>query len=372
MASASPDIQSAASHKTIIIAGGGTGGHLYPALAIARALQKIQPNIHIHFVGTAEGLEKKIIPKENFPLHLIQGGKLNFKGQIWQKIKTILRLPWGFVQAAGLLSRYKPIFVLGVGGYASGPFVFLSALLGFPTGIWEPNAHPGLANRWLSKFVDIAFVVFAEAQQFFKAKKCELIGMPLRAEIEQPVGAKEEDSYFHLLCFGGSQGARGINQILCPLLLQETGWQNKMRVVHQIGSTDWSLYNEKYRGQDSWIKPFEFIFDMPKYYAWADLVICRGGASTLAEVAAFGLVPIIIPLPAADNHQGKNAEALVQAGAAIMIPQAELTVDKLKVEIENLMSQPEKRKMMAENLKKFYKPNSAQEIAKKILDQIGL
>lgn len=354
--------------KIVMIAGGGTGGHLYPGLALAKALQKMDSQVEIHFVGTAEGLEGKIIPREGYPLHLIQGGKLNFKGQFLLKLKTLCKLPWGFIQSMSLLSRYKPSFVLGVGGYASGPFVFAAALMGFSTGIWEPNAHPGLANRLLARFVDLCFVVFDEAKRMLPSKNILTIGMPVRAEIEKREIANREDNYFHLLCFGGSQGSRVINQALCPLLLKNSSWQSEMRVVHQIGQTDWKQFQDKYQGTQTWITPMEFIYNMPHYYSWADLVICRGGASTLSEVAAFGLVPIIIPLPAADNHQGRNAETLVQAGAAVMIDQSELTESRLEKEIRELMSQPERRKQMAENLKKFYKPQSAELIAKKILE----
>ncbi len=357
--------------KIMMIAGGGTGGHIYPGLALARALQAQDPNIEIHFVGTASGLETKIIPREGFALHLISGGKLNFKGQIWEKLKTLVKLPWGFVQAMSLLTKYRPQFVLGVGGYASGPFVLAAAIMGFPSGIWEPNAHPGLANRWLASFVDVCFVVFEEARGLLKSKNIFVTGMPVRAEIEAGSTSTDPHPEFHLLCFGGSQGSRVINTALAKVLLQRNDWIKKMRVVHQIGATDWKTFQEKYSSSGSWITPMEFIYDMPKYYSWADLVLCRGGASTLSEVAAFGVVPIVVPLPGADNHQGKNAEALVKAGAAVMIPQSELTPERLEKEIIELMSQPEKRKLMAENLKRFYKPQSAKKIADQILELGG-
>lgn len=355
----------------MMIAGGGTGGHIYPGLALARALQARDPEIEIHFVGTASGLETKIIPREGFPLHLITGGKLNFKGQLFEKIKTMLKLPWGFVQAVSLLTKYRPQFVLGVGGYASGPFVLAAALMGFPSGIWEPNAHPGLANRWLARFVDVCFIVFEEARGFLKSKNIFLTGMPVRAEIEAGAKSVEREKDFHLLCFGGSQGSRVINTALADLLLTKKDWMKGLEVVHQIGSTDWKVFQDKYQAQGDWIKPMEFIFDMPHYYSWADLVLCRGGASTLSEVAAFGVVPIVVPLPAADNHQVKNAEALVKAGAAVLIPQSELTPARLEAEITALMAQPEKRKQMAEALKRFYKPQSAKKIAEQILELGG-
>jgi UDP-N-acetylglucosamine--N-acetylmuramyl-(pentapeptide) pyrophosphoryl-undecaprenol N-acetylglucosamine transferase len=354
--------------KTIFIAGGGTGGHIYPGLALARSLQELDPELEIHFVGTAAGLEKKIIPREGFPLHLISGGKLNFEGAFFEKLKTLAKLSWGLVQSLSLLSKYRPQFVLGVGGYASGPFVLMSSLFGFPSGIWEPNAQPGLANRWLARFVDICFVVFEEAKKILRNEKIVVAGMPVRAEIEAGRQSTESNGKFHLLCFGGSQGSRAINRVLCEALLQRGDWTKDIEVVHQIGATDWKVFQDKYKGTESFVTPMEFIYDMPKYYSWADLVLCRGGASTLSELAAFGVVPIVVPLPAADNHQGKNAEALVKANAAVMIPQSELTVERLVQEIERLKSNPELRKQMAENIKTFYKPNSAETIARQILD----
>lgn len=352
----------------IFIAGGGTGGHIYPGLALAKQLQALDSEIEVHFVGTAEGLEGKIVPREGFPLHLIQGGKLNFKGRIFQKLKTLVRLPWGFVQSLSLLSKYRPQFVLGVGGYASGPFVLMASLFGFPSGIWEPNAHPGLANRWLSKFVDIRFIVFEEARVFLSGKKTYVSGMPVRAEIEAGPQPIVRNAKFHLLCFGGSQGSRVINTALCEALKIGGDWAKDLEVVHQIGSSDWRVFQDKYRGLEATVTPMEFIYEMPKYYSWADMVLCRGGASTLSELAAFGVVPIIVPLAAADNHQGKNAESLVRADAAVMIPQAELTPERLIKEIRDLRQDPERRKRMAENIRKFYKPKSAETVARQILD----
>lgn len=359
--------------KTIVIAGGGTGGHIYPALAIARALQKIEPEVLIHFVGTSEGLEKKIVPREGFSLHLIQAGKLNFSGRIWQKILTLIKIPVGLIESFFLLKKLNPSFVLGVGGYASGPFVLMAALCRYPTGLWEANAHPGMANRWLSRFVDICFVVFKEAQGFFKATVAvESLGMPLRSEIEQGqktnISSSDQDRKFRLLCFGGSQGARAINQVLSEVLLKHPKLKEKLEVVHQIGSTDWKIYEQKYQAQESWIRAFEFIYDMPKYYEWADLVLCRGGASTLAEVCAFGVVPVVVPLPAADAHQESNARSLVQAGAARMILQKDLTVDVLLKEIDFMISNSELRQQMALQLKSLYQPAAADRIAKKILE----
>lgn len=354
--------------KIIMIAGGGTGGHIYPGIAIARALQKADPSVEIRFVGTDKGLETKIVPREGFLLHLIYGGQLNFPGQPLKKLKTLLRLPVGVFQSLELLIKYRPYFVLGVGGYASGPFVLLASLLGCRTAIWEPNALPGLANRWLSRFVKKCFLVFEDSKKYLHAKNMRVVGMPVRAEMEakhDPV--PRTDSKFHILHYGGSQGSRAIGRALSAAVTHHPGWTNDVKVVHQTGSIDHKDFISRYRGFENLVEIHEFIFDMPKFYDWADLVVCRGGASTLNEIAAFGLPSIIIPLPAADAHQEKNAEMLVKANAARMIPQSELTPERLISEIQELRSNVALRDMIKKNVKAFHRPRAAEAIAEEIL-----
>lgn len=371
-----------APRKVVVIAGGGTGGHIYPALGIARALQELDPNLEIHFVGTSEGMETRIIPKEGFPLFLVQGGKLNFSGRWLDKLKTLVKLPIGFLESIAFILQKKPAYVLGVGGYASGPFVLAASILGYPTGIWEPNAQPGLANRWLSRFVRECFLVFEEGRGQLHAKKFLVEGMPVRKEIDAAfaeatahkrglsaeASAKEEP--LKILCFGGSLGSRVINNALVDGIERKLGYENT-HLIHQIGSTDWKIFSDRYRkipaNASFQGEPMEFIFDMPKYYRWADIAVCRGGASTLAEVAAFGVPPIVIPLPAADGHQEKNAEALRAHGAAVIIPQRELTPERLQQEIARLRNNPELRAEMRKNLQKFFRPQAARNIAQAML-----
>lgn len=356
--------------KTIFIAGGGTGGHIYPGIAIARALLKIQPDLEIRFVGTQSGLETKIIPKEGFPLEIIQGGKLNMSGRMFDKLMTLLKLPIGLLQSLFLIIKHRPLFVLGVGGYASGPFVLMASLLARPTAIWEPNAHPGMANRWLSQFVNCCYIVFEETQKNLKNKNVIKFGMPVRAEIEQSQKQKNQDGKFHLLSFGGSQGSRAISTVLSDAILSKGEWTQGLSVVHQTGSIDYQKLKEKYQNNPS-VDLHEFIYDMPKYYAWADLVVARGGASTIMELAAFGVVPIIIPLPAADDHQQKNAESLVRADAGVMILQKDLNQQTLINEIQKLRSNPDRLKQMSENLKKLFQPQASMRIAEDILKRVG-
>jgi UDP-N-acetylglucosamine--N-acetylmuramyl-(pentapeptide) pyrophosphoryl-undecaprenol N-acetylglucosamine transferase len=354
--------------KIIMIAGGGTGGHIYPGIAIAKALQKADPSVEIRFVGTDKGLEAKIIPREGFPLHLIYGGQLNFPGEPLKKMKTLLRLPIGFFQSLELLIKYRPFLVLGVGGYASGPFVLMAALLGCRTAIWEPNALPGLANRWLSRFVKKCFLVFKESEKSLHCHHLQVVGMPVRAEMEQKQTAEPRtDHCFHILHYGGSQGSRAIGRALCQAVTHGGEWLKDVKIVHQTGSLDHRDFVERYRGREDIVEVQEFIFDMPKYYRWADLVICRGGASTLNEIAAFGLPAIIIPLPAADGHQEKNAEMLVHANAARMIRQSELSPEKLIAEIQELRQNAALREMFQKNVISFHRPQAAETIAQEIL-----
>lgn len=355
--------------KTIMIAGGGTGGHIYPAIAIAKALQKQDPQIEIRFVGTAQGLETKIVPKEKYPLHLIAGGKLNFSGQPLKKLKTLLMLPLGALQSVALILKYRPSYVLGVGGYASAPFVLTASLLGCKTALWEANAHPGMANRWLSKFVKKCFVVFEESKNFFSQNTSMALGMPVRAEMEAPPKTEaRKDTAFHLLHYGGSQGSRAIGRTLCESVLKGGPWLENLQIVHQTGSLDHKDFLQRYQGLESKVEIHEFIYNMPDYYQWADLVLCRGGASTLNELAAFGLPAIIVPLPAADAHQEKNAEMLVKANAARMILQKDLTPERLIAEIELLRKDSALRETLRQNIKKFHRPQAAEAIAKAILE----
>lgn len=354
------------SKRTIVIAGGGTGGHIYPGIAIARAIQKLDPSVEVHFVGTSLGLETKIVPREGFPLHLIESGKLNVKSPL-RRLQTLLKIPLGLWQSVRLLGQLKPLYVIGVGGYASGPFVLAASIIGFNTAIWEPNAMPGMANRLLSRFVDKCFVVFNEAKKHLKNSQIIQAGMPVREEIENAVHEVSKDEKFHLLSFGGSQGARAINYCLNEAVMSGGDWVKDLSVVHQLGSLDYATVSAKYQGALCEVEPHEFIFDMPKYYKWADIIVSRGGASSIAEAAAFGIIPIIIPLPAADNHQQKNAESLVAKNAGRMILQKDLTPARLISEIQSLRNDRALREQMVQNIKSFYIPQAATTIAKEIL-----
>ncbi len=353
----------------IFIAGGGTGGHIYPAISIADSLKKINPNIQVEFVGTKQGLESKIVPKSGYQLHLVQSGKLNFSGQLFEKIKTLLKIPIGLFQSFFLILKHRPDFVLGVGGYVSAPFVLAAALLGRKTAFWEPNAHPGMANRLLSRFVNTSYLVFGEAQKYLHSKNNHIFGMPLRSEMQIFHSDKTTKPYFSILCFGGSQGSHFLNDQISDFILNSPELHQQIEIIHQTGPTDFDRMKKKYAGVQC-VQVFDFIYNMPDYYKKADLLFCRGGASTLAEAAAFGVVPIVVPLPAADNHQQKNAESLVVKNAGFMLLQKNFDSKKFKNKINELIKNKDILKEMSENLLKMAPQNASAEIASDIIKEI--
>lgn len=357
----------------VIIAGGGTGGHIYPALSIAEALKKINPKNEIIFVGTPQGLESKIVPKAGYSLKLIQSGQFNVQGQILKKIKTLIKLPIGIFQAFLILLKERPHLVLGVGGYASAPMLMAAILTFRKTALWEPNAHPGMANRVLSRWAQKAYVVFSEAQKYLKTNQVKVLGMPLREEIEQQIQKGDEQKFtqaqFTILCFGGSQGSVFLNEKLSNLILKKTEWQNKIKVIHQTGSRDFENIKSKYKNL-SYVEVHEYIYNMPEYYKKADMLFCRGGASTLAEAAAFGVVPLVVPLPAADDHQQRNAEALVKIEAGFMLLQNQFDENLFENIIQKLIDEPATRLKMAVQLKNSAPKGAAKKIAEDICNTI--
>ncbi|MFZ3228648.1 MAG: undecaprenyldiphospho-muramoylpentapeptide beta-N-acetylglucosaminyltransferase [Pseudobdellovibrio sp.] len=355
--------------RLIMIAGGGTGGHIYPAISIGQALIELDSSVTVEYVGTKTGLEQKIMAKENLPLHLIRSGPLNLSGHAFKKIKNLISIAIGFVQSVRLIQKMKPEFVLGVGGYASAPFLLAAALLGNKTALWEPNAYPGMANRLLSKFVPKAYLVFAEAQKKLKSKDIKIFGMPLRKEIEKARAENrkiESSGKLRLLCFGGSQGATFLNNQLSEFIISNPELHSQIQVVHQTGINDFEKMKAKYSGL-SCVEVFDYIYDMPRYYQNADVQFCRGGASTIAEAACFGVIPIVVPLPAADAHQEKNAEVLIKSNAGFMILQSEFKQEDFKKIINQLLTNINLRKDMALNLKKLASEDAAQAIAQDIL-----
>lgn len=356
----------------VLIAGGGTGGHVYPALSIAAAIQQKNPNANIQFVGTPRGIESRVIPEQGYKLHLLNVGRLNSNVSLGERIKTVLQLPLSLIQACVLIFKFRPSIVIGVGGYASGPALVAAKMFKIPTCIWEPNAYPGMANRWLSKFVDHAIVVFKESANFLKLKDVHIVPMPVRAEIEAAPVRIPKTSDFCVLVFGGSQGARAINNVVSEAICSGHPKLKSVRFVHQTGKADFEKLNDLYKksaNATGKVDCLEYLNNMPERYNWADLVVARSGTGTLSELAAMGKASILIPLPsAADDHQTKNAKVLADAGAALLIPQKDFTVQSFISAIEKLEKNSEEIQQMEVEVKKFFKAKSAQLIAEKIIN----
>ena len=355
-------------HK-ILIAAGGTGGHIYPALAMAEAFVSRASDTRIGFVGTRHGLENKIIPPKGFPVHHLSVGRLNSNVPITERVLTLVKLPWSLIESARLLRREKPDFVLGVGGHASGPLLLAASLLGYRTAIWEPSAMPGLANRWLARFVGDCWVVFDEARALLHNRRMHAAGMPVRQEIESEKAAPLQDDRFHILVFGGSQGARSINNAMLEIVRQ--GKLKNVHIVHQTGPADFARLKSEYDLLNGPVEVREYLHDMGDCYNRADLVVCRSGTGTLSELAACGKPAILIPFPfAADDHQRKNAESLVSKGAATMILHEDLSPGRLREEIERLQGDPEKRRRMSRAIRAFHQPRAAEKLVGEFTERI--
>lgn len=356
--------------EVFIVTGGGTGGHVYPGLAVIEALKAIKPEVEVHWVGSHDGMENTIVPKHNIPLHLVSVGKLNMSGASWKsRIKTLLGLPKAFLSCYQIMKKLKPTCVLGVGGFVSGPVVLVAALMRIPTAIWEPNAHPGLSNRWLSPFVKRIFVVFEEGLPFLKGRhKVQRVGLPIRKEIEALTEKQKpiENEKLNVLIFCGSQGARTVNSILTKAFTERAQDFSHYNIRHQTGVHDFAQCKKAYEGL-SFVEPFEYLHDMAAFLNWADVVVCRAGTGSVFEVAACRKPAIFIPLPwAADDHQRKNAEALVNDDAAYMILQKDLSAESLLSILEKFKTNPRAAMVMGQKAHRFYTPRAAEAMAESI------
>lgn len=351
---------SAAPH--ILIAGGGTGGHIIPALAIADALQS-RYGAEILFVGTARGLESRLVPQAGYRLELIRAGQLN-NVSLGTRLKTLVDLPRGALQCVGLLRSFRVGVVIGVGGYASGPAMGAAIFMGIPTLAFEPNAVPGMANRLVGRRVDAAAVNFPAAAQFLR--NAQVTGIPVRAEFfslpPRPPGAPP-----HLLVFGGSQGARVLNNTMPKIASALLKALPGLTILHQAGArhaeATLAAYQASGAPADRW-QVAAFLDDMPARFAAADLVLARSGASTVAELAAAGKPAVLIPFPqAADDHQRKNAEQMEQAGAARMLIEAELTPEKLQATVAGLLPDRAALERMSAAARRLAHQDAAERIA---------
>ncbi len=327
----------------VMIAAGGTGGHIYPGIAVAKEILRREPDSVIRFVGTARGLENKLVPQAGFELSLIDSAGLKNVGTL-ARARGIIVLPKSFVAARRLIAEFRPELVIGAGGYVSGPVVMTGVLLRLPTLVMESNALPGWTNRVLARFVDKAAVSFDAALPFFRGKAV-VTGNPVRREFFEIPNRARQPEQFPILVFGGSQGAHAINEAMTAALPSLESLKDVLRITHQTGEADFEKVKSRYvdAGWGERADVRKYIDNMVAEFAAADLVVCRAGATTTAELIAAGKASVMIPFPlAADDHQRKNAEALALAGAGRMILQAELSGERLAEEITTLAQWPER------------------------------
>jgi UDP-N-acetylglucosamine--N-acetylmuramyl-(pentapeptide) pyrophosphoryl-undecaprenol N-acetylglucosamine transferase len=347
-----------------VIAGGGTGGHLYPGIAVARELLRRDPQAHVSFAGTARGIEARVLPREGFELDLLRSQGL--KGtSLAARIRGLLLLPLSAVDAWSIVSRRSPNLVIGVGGYSSGPVMLTAAMRRIPTLLLEQNAVPGLTNRLLARFVSAAAVTFASTADYF-GTRAFVSGNPVRPEFlsENLAPVPRAPGPPRLLVFGGSQGSHAINLALVEAAPHLAAHPGGIAITHQTGERDRELVSDGYSraGLEARVEPF--LFAMDAEVKAADLVVCRAGATTLAELTAAGRPSVLIPLPtAADDHQRKNAEVLAAEGAADLVEQKNLTGAALAGRITALLADPGRLAAMAAAARRLARPNATMVIA---------
>ncbi len=337
--------------KRIVIAGGGTGGHLYPGIALAKALMRHDMNIEVLFVGTQQGIETKVLPCEGFKLKTILSAGLLGKKRLSRWMSWV-KLPVGAAQSMCFLISKRPDLVVGVGGYVSGPLVLSAWILRVPILIHEQNSFPGLTNKWLGKIANKVAVSFKGSAKFFPKDKVEVTGNMIRDEFCQPREEFPEDHQgpFRVLVLGGSQGAHSINVAMVEALESLVSKRENIHITHQTGESDHKMVKNKYEGNGFSHDVRPFIDNVAEQYRKASLVICRAGATTLAEVTACGKVSVLIPYPyAAHNHQGKNAQILDTANAGEVVLDNELSGKRIAQSILRAMEDPKRLREMEEN-----------------------
>ncbi len=373
-----------------ILAGGGTGGHVIPALAIAHELRQ-RYGAEVLFVGTARGIENRLVPAAGFALRLVEVGALK-RVSLLTRVKTLFDLPRAIVVSAAIIRDFRPQVMIGVGGYASGPAMLAAALSGLPTVAFEPNYVPGFANRMVAPMVSAAAVQFADTCRFFR--NCRVTGVPVRraffevpprgcptlAEPGSPSravvardGVQERgearvgytpSARPTLLIFGGSQGAHALNQAMLDSVAVLRAQVPDLHLIHQTGERDYNDARAAYLRAEAAAEVYPFIDDMPQAFARADLLLCRSGASTVAEITAAGKPAIFVPFPrAADDHQRRNAEALVKAGAALMIAEADLAPARLVEAVTSLLRDRRLLARMGQAARALAHPDAARDIA---------
>jgi UDP-N-acetylglucosamine--N-acetylmuramyl-(pentapeptide) pyrophosphoryl-undecaprenol N-acetylglucosamine transferase len=351
-----------------VLAGGGTGGHVIPALAIAQQLKK-DYGADVLFIGAPRGIENRLVPAAGFELRLVQVGALN-RVRLATRLRTLFDLPRAVWDASGLLAEFRSDVVIGVGGYASGPAMAAAILRRVPTIAFEPNVVPGFANRRIASRVSMAAVQFEQTGRYFR--KYQVTGVPVRPAFFGIALRSHNAAPPTLLVFGGSQGAHAINQAVIEALPALRTQVQGLHIIHQTGERDYHDVRTGYEraGMDAEVSAF--INDMAAAFARADLLVCRSGASTVGEIAAAGKPAIFVPFPsAADDHQKVNAQALEREGAAVLLEEATLTGDRLAETVARLLADRTRLDRMGQAAKKLAHPDAAQDIAKMAAELAG-
>lgn len=356
---------------TVVIAAGGTGGHLYPAIALAHEFQRQDPAAVVRFVGTDRGIEGKVLPHEGFPLHKITARPLMGRG-VGRAAAALLALPVGIWQSIKVLRAHRADLVVGIGGYTTPPVLAAACLLGIPRVILEPNAYAGVANRALGPLATLVFLAFEAAGKGFPPSKIRVVGTPIRRAFLEPTtggdtvwtssGSVAPGSRKRLLVFGGSQGAQAINTAMIEALPELKDLLPGLEVVHQTGPADAERVKVAYAaaGMSEAARVEPFLFEMPKWLRAADLVVSRAGAVTLAELTACGKPAVLIPLPhAIYDHQARNARVMEEAGAAVVLRQEALSGATLASTIRALLGDPERLRQMGLCSQALARPQAA-------------
>lgn len=353
----------------ILIAGGGTGGHLFPGIALAEELRA--RGHEVSFVGTARGIEARAVPEAGWPLELIEVTGLKGRGPL-ASLKGLARLPLALLQSRAILRRQVPELVVGVGGYASGPMVLAAAMARVPTAILEQNSVPGVTNRILGRVVRLVCGAFPGAARYFPPHKYRLLGNPVRIKVRAAMATvSSATASTGLLVVGGSQGAHAVNELVAGALEQLAARGLRLPVVHQTGSADKEAYAARYAAAGLDVDVRDFIVDMAAAYRGARLVVARAGASTLAELTTLGVPALLIPFPqAADDHQTANARDLVAAGAARLFVQAETSPDQLADAISALYDDQAALAQMGGAALSMARPEAHREIADALLELV--
>jgi UDP-N-acetylglucosamine--N-acetylmuramyl-(pentapeptide) pyrophosphoryl-undecaprenol N-acetylglucosamine transferase len=355
----------------LIVAGGGTGGHLFPGIAVAEEFLARSPENEVLFVGTSHGIEARLIPKLGYRLALISASGMKGLGTA-RKMLGAGRLLYGYAQSRKILKEFRPDLVLGVGGYASAPLLLAARGMGIRCFIHEQNAAPGITNKILGRVVDTVFISMPESASFFNKEITLMTGNPIRKEIlwgfQQRV--RSAGDAFSLLVFGGSAGAHRINTALLEALPHLEGVRERLRITHQTGEKDVERVRAGYSSLGFQAEVKSFIDDMSAAYGAADLVVCRAGATTIAEVTACGKGCIFIPYRyAADDHQRKNAESLLARDAGFMILEEDLTGAELAARILDLMEHPERLAEVEKNARSLAQLDAAQAIVAAMMEK---